>query len=84
MWSRLETELEVCFSGRKPAKRQTVTVEVSSVPIHLRTTEGRIHGYHPDDKTMVKPVWLVKIETAGSLNHSPGRQRCRWQRAAAE
>src|SRR5579863_444167 len=58
-WVRLETELEVRLSGQKRAKRQTVTVEVSSVPIRV---------YHPDDKCIVKPVWLVKVQVLGATS----------------
>jgi hypothetical protein len=58
-WIRLETELEVRLVGQKRAKRQPVTVEVSSVPIRV---------YHPDDKTIVKPVWLIKVEVLGATS----------------
>lgn len=56
-WVRLETELEVRLVGQKRAKRQPVTVEVSSVPIRV---------YHPTDKTQLKPVWLVKVQVLGA------------------
>src|ERR1700690_2885654 len=59
VWARLETDLAVRLVGQKHAKRQTVTVEVSSVPLRV---------YHPDDKTIVKPVWLAKVEVLGATS----------------
>jgi hypothetical protein len=50
---RLETDWEVRWVGQAHAKRQTVTVEVSSVPIRV---------YPPTDKTQHKAVWLVKVQ----------------------
>ncbi|MHB8627562.1 MAG: transposase, partial [Aggregatilineales bacterium] len=58
-WVKLETELEVRLVGQKRAKQQTVTVEVSSVPVRV---------YHPTDKTQFKPVWLVKVQVLGATS----------------
>lgn len=54
----IETELEVRLQGQKYAKRQTVTVELSAVPIRV---------YHPEDKGRTKPVWLVRAKVVGAV-----------------
>jgi hypothetical protein len=54
----IETELEVRLQGQKYAKRQTVTVELSAVPIRV---------YHPEDKNQTKPVWLVRAKVVGAV-----------------
>ena len=54
----IETELEVRLQGQKYAKRQTVTVELSAVPIRV---------YHPEDKSQTKPVWLVRAKVTGAV-----------------
>jgi hypothetical protein len=54
----IETELEVRLQGQKYAKRQTVTVELSAVPIRV---------YHPEDKSQTKPVWLVQAKVTGAV-----------------
>jgi Transposase DDE domain len=58
-WVRLETTLEVRLVGQPRAKRQPVTVEVSSVPIRV---------YHPVDKQQTKAVWLVRVTLLGATN----------------
>lgn len=54
----IETQLEVRLQGQKYAKRQTVTVELSAVPIRV---------YHPEDKSRTKPVWLVRAKVVGAV-----------------
>ena len=54
----IETKLEVRLQGQKHARRQTVTVELSVVPIRV---------YHPEDKSRTKPVWLVRARVAGAV-----------------
>ena len=54
----IETELEVRLQGQKYAKRQTVTVELSAVPIRV---------YQPEDKSQTKPVWLVRAKVVGAV-----------------
>jgi hypothetical protein len=54
----LETELEVRLQGQKYTKRQTVTVELSAVPIRV---------YHPEEKNRTKPVWLVRAKVVGAV-----------------
>jgi hypothetical protein len=54
----IETELEVRLQGQKYAKRQTVTVELSAVPIRV---------YHPEDKRQTKPVRLVRAKVTGAV-----------------
>jgi hypothetical protein len=55
----LETALEVRLVGQARAKRQTVSVEVSSVPLQV---------YHPTDKAQRKPVWLVRVQVRGATS----------------
>ena len=54
----IETELEVRLQGQKYAKRQKVTVELSAVPIRV---------YHPEDKSLTKPTWLVRAKVVGAV-----------------
>ena len=54
----IETQLEVRLQGQKYAKRQTVTVELSAVPIRV---------YHPEGKSRTKPVWLVRAKVVGAV-----------------
>jgi len=54
----IETQLEVRLPGQKYAKRQSVTVELSAVPIRV---------YHPEDKSRTKPVWLVRAKVVGAV-----------------
>jgi len=54
----IETELEVRLQGQKYARRQTVTVELSAVPIRV---------YHPEEKDRTQPVWLVRAKVVGAL-----------------
>jgi hypothetical protein len=57
--TQLETELEVRLYGQKRARRQTVTVEISAVPIWV----------YSDDKQsprQLKKVWLVRVEVKGA------------------
>jgi len=54
----IETQLKVRLQGQKYAKRQTVTVELSAVPIRV---------YHPEDKSRTKPVWLVRAKVVGAV-----------------
>lgn len=54
----IETQLEVRLQGQKYAKRQTVSVELSAVPIRV---------YHPQEKSQTKPVWLVRAKIVGAV-----------------
>jgi hypothetical protein len=54
----IETELEVRLQGQKYAKRQTVTVALSAVPIRV---------YHPEDKRQTQPVWWVRAKVTGAV-----------------
>jgi len=54
----IETQLKVRLQGQKYAKRQTVTVELSAVPIRV---------YHPEDKSRTKPVWLVRAKVVAAV-----------------
>ena len=55
----VDTTLEVRLKGQRRAKRQSVTVHLSAVPIRV---------YAPGDKSRTKPVWIVQVEVEGAAS----------------
>jgi Transposase DDE domain len=54
----IETQLEVRLQGQKYAKRQPVSVELSTVPMRI---------YHPEDHSRTKLAWLVRAKVVGAV-----------------
>jgi len=55
----IETELEVRKHGQPRPKRQTITAQLSAVPLRV---------YAPEDHRRTQPVWLVRVNLNDCVN----------------